>query len=346
MADDEHFSAFASALETAIDQYGHTRDWNARQRSQMERLCRLERRFRRTLVRGLYGNVMYRRFVEYICEEQANILDARPYFRERQAVFAEHISTALKNRDHRALQGFSINFLFADFVMQQRRWGASSPLRAVHEDIVELRQEIVTMNLPLCINRARLFYSRTPESHLSQMDLIQIGAIGLMSGVDKYAAGEEGVVAKQFRSTAMGRMGGNFIEAYSDPMLHFFPIDKRKLYRANKIVGKSVGAVDFERVADGVNEKGDVRTTPDEMADLMAAASTVSSDSSLPSDPDAPEPVTRFAAPESARPDVQFEQEEAMSLMQAAIAQLTVFEQKVLSLKGVGFSKSLVMDPT
>lgn len=346
MADDEHFSAFASSLEDAIDRYGLTRDWNARQRAQMERLMRLEKRFRRTLLRGLYGNFMYRRFVEFICDEQANILDARPYFRERQGVFAQYISSALKERDHKALQRFSINFLFADFVMRQRRWGASAPLRAVFDDIVALRKEIVTMNLPLCINRARLFYSRTPESHLSQMDLIQIGTVGLMSGVDKYAAGEEGVVTKQFRSTAMGRMGGNFIEEYSDPMLHFFPIDKRKLYRANKIVGKSVGAVDFERVADGVNEKGDVKTTPDEMADLMAAASTVSSDSSLPSDPDAPEPVTRFAAPESARPDVQFEQDEAMGLMKSAIAQLTVFEQKLLRLKGVGFSKSLVMEPT
>jgi RNA polymerase sigma factor (sigma-70 family) len=190
------------------------------------------------------------------------------------------------------------------------------------------------MNTPLCINRARLFHSRTPPSHLSQMDLIQIGSVGLISGIDKYAPDGE-VVTKQFRSTAMGRMGGNFIEEYSAPMLHFFPVDKRKLYRANKIVGKSVGPVDFGRVAEGVNEKGDVSTTPDEMADLMAAASTVSSDSSLPSDPDAPEPITRFAAPESVRPDVQFERGEAMGRMEAAIARLTVFEQKLLRLRGV-----------
>lgn len=332
--EDEHFSNFASTLEGAIERCGPTRDWYVRQKRQIQRLIALEKRFRRTLVSSRYGKRMYERFVEFICDEQNNILDARPYFRERQAVFADRISRALKDRDLKALTKFSINFLFADFVMRQRKWGASSPLRAVFDDIVALRHEIVVMNTPLCINRARLFYSRTPPSHLSQMDMIQIGAVGLISGIDKYAPDEE-VVTKQFRSTAMGRMGGNFIEEYSAPMLHFFPVDKRKLYRANKIVGKSVGPVDYGRVAEGVNEKGDVTTTPDEMADLMAAASTVSSDSSLPSDPDAPEPITRFAAPESVRPDVQFERDEVMGHMQLAIARLTVFEQKLLRLKGV-----------
>jgi hypothetical protein len=61
----------------------------------------------------------------------------------------------------------------------------------------------------------------------------------------------------------------------------------------------------------------------------------VSADSSLPTDPDAPVPVTRFAAPESMRPDVMVESRDAMALMKKAGLSLTMFETKLLRLKGV-----------
>jgi hypothetical protein len=205
--------------------------------------------------------------------------------------------------------------------------------------------------MPLGIARARVFYSRTPKSHLSYLDLIQIAAEGMMSGVDKYSPGKKGEVdPKVFRSTMIGRISGNHIEEYSETLIHFFPVDKRKIYRANKLIRHFAGMVDHEKLADQVNEgpakkKGEEsdgdeenvshKTTASEIADLMAAASTVSADSSLPTDPDAPEPITRFAAPEATRPDVQVENRAALVLLAQAEKGLTLWERKLLRLKGL-----------
>jgi hypothetical protein len=46
-------------------------------------------------------------------------------------------------------------------------------------------------------------------------------------------------------------------------------------------------------------------------------------------------PISRFAAPETARPDVQVENRDAMVLMKKAGLSLTLFETKLLRLRGV-----------
>jgi RNA polymerase sigma factor (sigma-70 family) len=362
--DNEHFKHFAVVLEKRIKQYGNVKDWYEHQKKQVESLIMLEKRWRNVVIRDTRGLSTYRKFVKFISDEKRNILAARPYFRERQDVFAKRISKALKKGPEgaRDLFKFAVNYQFILFAMKQKKW--TQRVLKLAEEIRVLRQAIVEMNMPLAINRARVFYSRTPHSHLSYMDLIQIAAEGLMSGVDKYTPTKRGVVTKQFRSTAMGRMGGNFIEEYSETLVHFYPIDKRKLYRANKIIRFFAGIVDHDRLAELVNKlpkkKGkkkyggtmvlvdmddeadqdkqvdeNHKTTAAEIADLMAAASTVSADSSLPTDPEAPEPITRFAAPESVRPDVQFEQTEVNDALARAYAKLTVWERKLLRLKGV-----------
>ena len=346
--DNEHFRDFAGKLETQIARHGKVKNWNKHQKHQVETLLSLEGKFRRTLIRHQYGPWAYRRFIEYIVVERRNILAARPFFRERQEVFASEISKALKEGDWRRLADFSINYQFVLFVtkLQPRGkpWGEKSPVTKYAEQIRKLRFAIMEMNMPLGISRARVFYSRTPKSHLSYMDEIQIAAEGMMSGLDKYTP-EGGVVdPRKFRATMINRISGDLIENYSETTLHFYPVDKRKIYRGHKAMRQHVGGIDPEKLADQVNEDADGvglddqhKTTPSEIADLMAASSCVSADSSLPTDPDAPEPITRFAAPESTRPDVQVESMDAMGLMQRAQEHLTVFERKLLRLKGVRF---------
>ncbi len=354
----EHFKAFAAQLQHLIAQYGEVAPeaWDAHQRNQVETLIDLEKRWRQAVVKHRFGAWAYKKFVRFISGEKKNILAARPYFRERQGIFAKQISKALKKGELGvpALYKFAINYQFILFVMKQRDWGAKSPITQLSEQIGELRKDIVSMNLPLGIARARVFYSRTPRSHLSYMDEIQIAAEGMMSGVDKYSPGRGKVSAKVFRSTIIGRISGNHIEEYSETLIHFFPVDKRKIYRANKLIRHFAGVVDHEKLAEQVNvgpakKKGEEtevedeivahKTTASEIADLMAAASTVSADSSLPTDPDAPEPVTRFAAPESTRPDVQVENRAALVLLAQAEVELTLFEKKLLRLKGLRFDE-------
>jgi DNA-directed RNA polymerase specialized sigma subunit len=348
----EHFKVFAAELEKLIERYGTIENWNQHQKDQVEQLIALEKKWREAVVKHGHGAWAYKRFVTFISEEKKNILAARPYFRERQEVFAKQISKVLKKGRESVedLYKFAINYQFILFVMKQRNWGASTQITKLANDIGKLRKDIVAINLPLGIARARVFYSRTPKSHLSYMDEIQIAAEGMMSGVDKYSPGPRGRVSpKVFRSTMIGRMVGNFIEEYSDTLVHFYPVDKRKIYRANKLIRNFTNGVDYEKLAQQVNagikkekakrkaegEETTHQTTASEISDLMAAASTVSADSSLPTDPDAPVPITRFAAPESVRPDVQVESRNAMALMKKAGMSLTLWETKLLRLKGV-----------
>jgi hypothetical protein len=374
LADSEHFKNFAVTLEQHIAKYGKIEDWYEHQKKQVETLIELERKWRTTLVKTRFGAWSYRKFIQFIREDRQNILAARPFFRERQGVFAKKISRILKSGvaalaenqqvEVEPLYPFAINYQFILFVMGARHWSPRHRLTILTEKIRNLRQEIVEMNMPLAINRARVFYGRTPKSHLSYMDLIQISAEGLMSGVDKYSPDKNGVVSKLFRSTAIGRIGGNLIQEYSETLVHFFPTDKRKIYRGHKLVGRYPTAVDYEELAkdindvvkkrkeekaeeDGVDISGENlkdeihETNASEIAGLMAAASVVSADSSIPTDPEAPEPITRFAAPEDCRPDVQVEMNEGMSRLLEASKSLTIFQRKLLSLKGIDVVDSL-----
>lgn len=212
---DEHFKQFASALEGVIEKYGTVEDLYELQRQQLNKLVNLEAEFRDTLQAHKHGSAVYAEFVHFICETKKNILDARPYFRERQKRFTKEISGVFKSRTHEGLYPFRFNYRFILFVMEARKWGKKSKIQTLFDKITALRTEILEINIPLGISRARVFYSRTPKSHLSYMDLIQISIEGLMSGIDKYTPGEDGIIIPRiFRSTVMGRMGGNHISEY------------------------------------------------------------------------------------------------------------------------------------
>lgn len=335
-SEDEHFRQFAQSLEMAIDKYDLTKDQLLRQEQQVDTLVALEKEFRQTLIKHPWGPGVYRDFVKMICDEKRNILAARPYFRERQADFTSQISKALKNRSEKALYRFRFNYQFVLFAVKARKWRQGSKIAQLAKKISDVRTEIIEMNMPLAISRARIFYSRTPKSQLTMMDFVQIACEGLMSAVDKFVP----PFSKVFRSVAIGRMVGNFIEQYSETLIHFYPTDKRKLYRANKLIGRFAGGVDYDTLAEEIN-KGveDVhRTNASEIADLMAAASCVSTDTPAPGDPEAGDAVARFSAPEASRPDVIVEKASVMNALGEAIANdLTVFQQKLLKLKGVGF---------
>lgn len=339
--DDEHFRQFAVRLEEQIDKYGITpgdEKFLEYQKSQVERLVALEEQFRLTLISHWQGSAIYKAFIRYIRDERGNILDARPYFRERQPVFTKKISKALEDRADKSLYKFHVNYRFVQFALSVRTFGKKSKLNKLAREIEKVRTELIEMNMPLAISRVRIFWSRTPQSHLSYMDLVQIACEGLMSAIDKFCL----PFSKVFRSVAIGRIVGNFIEEYSETLVHFFPRDKRNIYRANKLIHKFAGNVDYEALAAEVNVGVEPthRTTASEIADLMAAASCVSADDKGPPEhvsaggaPDSP--ITNYAAPEMDQPDVAFEHREAMAALQRAILQLPLWDQKLLALKGV-----------
>lgn len=331
-----HFRYFAAALEAELGARAKMKRKEAQavQRQQIEGLMELEERWRKAVVRHRFGKRVYDRFVAHICTERRNILAARPYFRERQRTFMRQIAPVLRRRAGRGLQGFGINFAFIAFAMAAAPWRAGSPVAKLAVRIQELRREVVTTNLPLAISRARIFWGRTQKSHLSFMDLIGIATEGLHAAVDKFV----GRYSKVFCSVAIGRMVGNFIDEYSETHLHFYPSDRRKLYRANRFASRNPG-YEIEALVAAVNEgvSPRQRTTEAEIRALMLAASTVSTDSTPPQQEEAvgSSTLATYSSPAEERPDALYEAKEARAAFVAAAAQLSLFERKLLRLRGV-----------
>lgn len=337
---DEHFRHFASQLETAIEKYGGIDEivLVERQKRQVETLVKLEKRFRKILVEHRWGPGVYASFIKLITQDKKNILAARPYFRERQDVFTSKIAKILKKENAKQLTKFHFNYQFVKFALDLRKWPENSELRKIGAEIERLRTEIVEMNMPLAISRARIFWSKTPRSHLSYMDLVQISCEGLMSAVDKFVL----PYSKVFRAVAIGRIIGELIENYSETTIHFYPQDKRKLYRANKRISKYGENPDYEALAKEINEGVEEytqKTDADEISGLLLAASHVSTDVPL-SDNTSGVTVQRHLedrcmADPSQQPDNSLEELEATKKMRENYSVLSFIERKVLRMKGI-----------
>lgn len=345
----EHFQQFAKALEVtrnaAIAKYGPTAIEDAEsgklQKQHVEKLSRLEEEFRLALIQDRRGAEVYEAFVDYIRHERRQILDARPFFRERQKAFTRSIAPALRAKAWRRLFRFHINYRFVAFALQAAKWPKNSKVVKLAKDIADVRTDLVTINLPLVITRARIFWSKTPRSHMSFMDLISTATEGMMSGIDKYT----GPYRKNYFGVLIGRMTGDVIDAYSQTHLHFYPSDMRKLYRANKYRSRRTPEdVDVSEMVEFVNAKSPHRqkTNVEEITELVAASSVVSADSTLQAnselrggDSETLSLVSTFVAPEDTRPDVRVEQNEALAAMHAAARKLSLMDRKLLRLRGV-----------
>jgi DNA-directed RNA polymerase specialized sigma subunit len=210
--------------------------------------------------------------------------------------------------------------------------------------VLKRRKELIECNLPLAISQARMFYSRNRASHHTYMDMLQVASGGLAAGVDKYV----GPYTTGFRGVLIGRILGDLIEANSETFVHFFPADKRRLYRIRKIAASlrdGIHNVDVETLAHELNKKegaeGEELSTSGEIHHLVNAASIVSA-SSLPNvvedDEYAGSPIERYPDDASNRPDVLLEERERRDSVAKAIKQLSLVDQKLLRLRGLDLS--------
>lgn len=356
--DEPGIRLFATNLREAIARYEQDPDVSLldRQKNQLEELVRLENEFRQTLIRHPWGPGVYRAFIHKICDksENGNILTARPFFRERQEVCTGSISEALEARAEKGLYPFRFNYNFVQFAIKLRKWHPNSKLVQLGKGIERIRSALIVQNMPLAISQARIFWSKSPvkapSCHLEYRDFMQISGDGLISAVDKFVIPvredfqTEATFAgafRKFRPMACQRMVGNFIEEYSKTLIHFFPKDKRKLYRAFKLIHKYSEAVDFEKLANDVNRdaKGKVvpsshRTTAADLVGLLNAATGIASTDEVSADIDGTL-LDRHAASTDCQPDTRYEKAETMHLLRTGIGNLSLLEQKLLRLKGV-----------
>lgn len=337
---DKHFKSFADSLHGLITGYGNTKeDFTEKQKKQVELIVSREREFKEVLQKEYPGlsEIIYLGFIDYILTVKRNILACKPFFRERQDAFALGISPAIRERKFQDLYRFDINYQFISFALAFPLTNKEKhpKLFEITERIYAIRTEIVELNMPLAISRAKMFWSRTPKSHLSYMDVVQISAEALVNAVDKFVLPYRPV----FRSTIIGRIKGDLIEEYSRPMLHFYPSDRRKLYRANK-AQRGGNILDFDKLAERVNDIGvklDKPTSPAEIQNLVNASSHFSLDSLTPDTEDSEGSgiIESYPAEEGVRPDVIFESQDLSSKLLNAIKRLNAVERKLIKLKGI-----------
>lgn len=345
--DAKHFQFFAAQVKDAIEKYGTLNDETLLQlqRERVDGLSALEVDFKQELLKHPQVKEAFDVFYDYILVERKNLLSARPFFRERHEIFGLGIMESIRTRDYLSTCKYNLNYHFISILVKRFKFEQSSKLTKTFNKILGLRQELVLMNLPLVISRARIFFSKTPKSHLSFMDLVQIGVGGLLSAIDKYC----GQYARVWRGVVIGRISGDYIARYNETFIHFYPDEKRALYRAHKFMARNVeGEYQEETLLAQIN--GDNRkdkskplqtkdATGEEVRNLLLAASIVSCDTRPPLDDEdvGEENVNRLSAPADTRPDVRLERAESLAVMFHFVGTLTVLEQKILKLKGLDF---------
>lgn len=340
------FKVFAEALEKRLETYKKVpkAELLRFQRKQLKNLIGLENKFRKVLIAHKNGPVIYKKFIEHILKSKNGILAARPYFRERQTIFSSEISPALKKKSDRGLYKFRFNFNFILFALQNAKWGKNCEIIDLANQIKKQRQELLEMNTPLAMSQCRIFWASTPRSHLSYMDLMQIHCMGLLIAIDKFVPPKPGLPQEQelqeyrkFRAVAIGRMMGDRVEEFSATLLHFYPGDKRKIYRALKTLRHQSENVDMGVVAERVNEgieNPKHRTNANELIQLLAGASHVSGDMSV--DPEGETTLERYSDTVHDEGLVaQVDDFDALGKIHAATKHLDVVETKILKMKGM-----------
>lgn len=334
---DDSFYKFAGEVTRRIEANKDGTD----QKQQVEELLDAEIKFKETILKYRQSTKVYMKFWNKVCITNKNILSARPYFRESAVNFSEKITPAIKDTNIEAMKVFDINYQLINFIREN--WEGPFPVRAeqLFWRVHKAREILIENNMPLAINRAKLFYRKTPKSHLTLMDMIGICGMGLAAGIDKWC----GKYTPVFRSVCIGRMVGNLIDSYSETMLHFYPSDKRVLYKAHTIRGRkgideihALTAAVNQSFKDGGEEGKSVpkeEVTVSELAYLMNAASTVSADQTVSVDDEGSFGVYDYTPDESQDIEGNYMEKETTAHMLALAAKLPLLHRKVLKLKGI-----------
>ena len=268
MTDDQNlFRQFVGEMDSMLRDNEKTD--TRTQKAMIDDLIALEAKFKRVLLSSESGKEIYKKFMSFILNDKGNILSARVYFRERQETFSDKLFKAFHCKRSKMLHKFRINYLFVKWCMGTYRGPNKKILLQIMIEIETIRSKLCENNLPLAINRAKIFWSNVPPSHLEYMDMIQAASEGLLTALDKFVPPYRTV----FRSTAIGRMTLNMMTDYNDTLVKIPPKEKRILYRANNAKRKQ-NMTEQSKVVDYVNEsfRG---VTESELSAIEAAASNV-----------------------------------------------------------------------
>tara|TARA_R100000951_G_scaffold116766_1_gene130575 strand:+ start:16575 stop:17606 length:1032 start_codon:yes stop_codon:yes gene_type:complete len=302
------------------------------QKAQVERIMELEEMFRKCINSYKQSDKIYQKFLMYIKIKRGNILTARPFFREDSKTFGAVISPAFKEDDIESIKEFHINYKFIVFVIENWRGNLPKKAQELWDEHQQVRQKIIENSMPLAINIAMKFYKAVPKNQETLMDMINLAAGGLCVGTDKWV----GPFRTVFRSVCIGRMKSNIMDAYNQTSLHYYPSDKKIIYKANLLKSREKikdPAILLERINEYLKEGGDKRVLkPYELEDLLNGASLSSVETEIDD-----EGYTIYDTFVDDKSDVAKNVERMDTIRQTLYAceELETIERKIIKLKGV-----------
>ena len=334
---DPVFYTMANGIAKILDENNNGKklsksEFTARQKANVERLMDLEEIFRKTINSYKHSETIYQKFLMHIKIERGNILTARPFFRENSKTFGAFISPAFKEDDVERIKDFHINYKFIIFVIAN--WRGALPKKAckVWDEHQHVRQKIIENSMPLAINQAMRFYKAVPRSHVSLMDMVNASISGLTIGTDKWV----GPFRTVFRSVCIGRMKSNIMDVYNQTFLHYYPSDKKIIYKANllksreKITDPEMLLIAINQYLADNNDKR--RLKMHELDDLLNGSSMKSVETEVDD-----EGFTAYDTFIDSTSDVAKNVEKKDTLTQIVLAcnDLKTIERKIIKLKGV-----------
>ncbi len=317
------------------------------QKEQVEELWLSEQLFRDEILKYKYSTQVYKKFIQKIRHIDRNILYAKVYFRESSETFSSHITPYLKSEDPEGLKKFKINYNLIKFLRDSWRGPLGAKAEKLYRRVEQARRILIENNLPLAINSAKIFYRSVPKSNNTLLDMINVAAQGLASAVDKYVGDKNGDYSRVFCSVILGRVSGNLIKLNSETPLHFYPSDRKILYKANSIRGRQ-GIKDVTELAAAINsafaadaKEGLVvpkdQVTPAQLQELLNAATLVSVELTSKDEDDGTYNAYDFTPDDKTSAEENLIITETNDKIGRLISELPPLYRKVLKLRGISF---------
>ena len=222
------------------------------------------------------------------------------------------------------------------------RGALPEPCQTLFDELKEARRKLIENNLPLALNRAKLFYRKTNSDHLSLSDYIQSAVLGLSSGIDKFS----GKYSKSWVSTCIGRIGGCFTEMYSETQIYLYPSDRQILYRARALMSRQkiedlsvlTRAVNSSLLEDKKQGRKIYKTkvTEGELANLLTATHILSTDAVVNEEDG--NKMTHMDLIVRANIDIEkIDEDQSLTTVLRNILELPLKMQKIMKLRGIHF---------
>jgi len=283
-------------------------------------LIKQEDLWRKLIISSGKGQYLYAKFIDHVLYEKKNILDARPFFRVRQADFLNKVNPFIKNKQPENLFNLRINFTFITWALNQLETDLlKHDLTVIYQKIMKLRNDFLICNSPLLINRIKLIYSKYSYLYRDIQDLISIASNAALIALDKFVPLVDPVTGEDkytsvLLSSIIGRINAIAIQDSTNQKIHMYPKDRKILSDLRKM--KNSGHSD-DAIAEvmGISES--------EVERLLNSSQMLSLDC-----------ATNVSITDEEPEDV-YQRNRLIEEVNIQIKNLSVLERKILFLKGL-----------